>query len=316
MQYSFTIEHQRWDTGFMASYNGTGTRQGVWRQNVNQPIPDERLFVDKARRFPNYPEVGYFDNGAGHQYHALTLQASRKPKGGLYFQTYWTWARDIGDMEDGDTPEDSLNRLRDRTWWERLPVHRYSANTMYDLPFGKGRRWMSNANRVVNGIFGGWQLSAIYAWETGRALTPQWTGPDPTGTRFTGSRTRPVVTIRPDHLRDANLDDPQVSRWFDVTAFAAPQLGRFGTSGRGVIVGSPTNVLHNSIAKHVMIKERLRVRFEFLATNTLNHPNWGEPVTNITTAGTAGTIISVTDRNAKFDTGIPREILAQLRLEW
>jgi hypothetical protein len=316
MQYSFTVEHQRWDTGFMVSYNGTGTRQGVWRQNINQPVPDERLYINKPRPFPNYPDIGYYDNGAGHQYHGLTVQAQRKPKNGLYYQAFWTWARDIGDMEDGDAPEDSLNRMRDRTWWERLPTHRFSANMMYDLPFGKGRPWMSNANKIVNAVFGGWQLSTIVAFETGRALTPLWTGPDPTGTRFSANSTRPSVTIRPDILRDPNTVESSVDRWFDVSAFAAPQLGRFGTSSRGVIVGTPTEVMHNSIAKHFMIKERVRIRTEFLATNTLNHPNWGEPNTTITTVGTAGRVTTVTDRNAKFDSGIPREIQALIRLEW
>jgi hypothetical protein len=316
MQYSFTIEHQRWDTGFMASYNGTGTRQGVWRQNVNQPIADDRLYVDKPRRFPNYPDVGYFDNGAGHQYHALTLQAQRKPKNGFYYQVFWTWARDIGDAEDGDTPEDSWNRLRDRTWWERLPTHRLSGNMMYDLPFGKGRPLLSNAGRIVNGIFGGWQLSTIVAFETGRALTPVWQGPDPTGTRFSSNRTRPVVSIRPDILRDPNEIDSTIARWYDVSAFAAPPIGRFGNSSRGVIIGAPTQVMHNSLAKHFFIKERTRLRLEFLATNTLNHPNFAEPNVTITDTVGAGRITNVTDRNAKFDTGIPREILAQIRLEW
>lgn len=316
MQYSFTIEHQRWDTGFMASYNGTNTRQGVWGQNVNQPLVDGRLFTEKPRMFPRYPDINYFSNGAGHQYHALTFQAHRRAKNGLYFQAFWTWARDIGDMEDGQSPEYAHDRLRDRTWWDRLPTHRFSANMMYDLPFGRGKAFMNTSNRVLNGVLGGWQLSNIFAVETGRALTPTWTGPDPTGTRFTPNNTRPVVTIRPDIIRNPNISNPGVDRWFDVDAFAAPQLGHFGTSSRGVIVGVPTRVMHNSLAKHFMIKERAKLRLEFLATNTLNHPNYAEPNTNITNVGGAARITNVTDRNEKFDTAIPREMQAQIRLEW
>src|SRR6185436_278975 len=48
MQYNFTIEHQRWHTGFRASYIGTNTRQGQWGYNINQPLPDTRLYVDKG----------------------------------------------------------------------------------------------------------------------------------------------------------------------------------------------------------------------------------------------------------------------------
>jgi len=316
MQYSFTIEHQRWDSGFQLSYNGTATRQGVWQHNYNSPIVDNQLFINKARPFPRYPDINYAGNGAGHQYHALTAQVMRRPKDGLYFQAFWTWARDIGDLEDGGTAEYAHDRRRDRAWVERLPTHRFSANMMYDLPFGRGKPFMQTSNRFVNALFGGWQLSTILAFETGRALTATWTGPDPTGTRFTQSATRPVVTIRPDALRNANLDNRTIDRWFDVGAFGAPQMGAFGTSSPGTIVGAPTAVMHNSLAKHFWIKERAKLRIEMLATNTLNHPNYAEPNTNVTNVGGAGVITNVTDRNAKFDTAIPRELQAQIRLEW
>ena len=316
MQQSFTIEHQRWDWGFQAGYTGTGTRHGVYTRNINQPVADNRLFIEKPRMFRNYPDIFLAENGAGHQYHAMTLQALRRYKSGLHAQLYYTWARDIGDLEDGQSPEDAYNRQRERAVWERLPTHRFSSNVMYDLPFGKGRPWMSGGNWFLNSVFGGWQVTAIVALESGRWLTPLWTGPDPTGTRFTQSATRPNVTLRPDHLRDSRLENPTVDRWFDVGAFGAPQLGRFGTAAKGTILGPGTAVMHNSLAKHFMIRERVRLRLEFLATNSLNHPNYSDPNTNITAAGAAGVVTNVVDRNLKFDSAIPREVQAHLRLEW
>jgi hypothetical protein len=175
---------------------------------------------------------------------------------------------------------------------------------------------MNNSGRVVNAIFGGWRLATIASLETGRPLTPTWTGPDPTGTRFTASSTRPNVTLRPDHLSDANIDNSTVERWFDAAAFGAPATGRFGTSAPGVIWGVPTQVMHNAISKDFRIRERATLRFEFLATNTLNHPNFAEPNTSISNVGGVGVITNVTDRNSKFDSAIPREILAHIRLEW
>jgi hypothetical protein len=124
------------------------------------------------------------------------------------------------------------------------------------------------------------------------------------------------VTLRPDHLRDSRLDNPTVDRWFDLGAFSAPQLGRFGTAAKGTILGPGTAVMHNSLAKHFMIRERVRLRLEFLATNSLNHPNYADPNTNITAAGVAGAVTNVVDRNLKFDSAIPREVQAHLRLEW
>ena len=80
------------------------------------------------------------------------------------------------------------------------PRHRFTGAAIYQLPFGKGRPFLGSANRAVNAIVGGWNISGIYSYYSGQFLTPFWTGPDPTGTAFSANATRPVVTIRPDHL--------------------------------------------------------------------------------------------------------------------
>lgn len=315
IQYSFTIEHQRWDTGFQIGYNGTGTRGGVWNQNINQPVADTSLYINKPRRFPRYPDIGYQQNGAGHQYHALTLQAVRKRKSGFYYQAYFTWAKDIFDLENGGSAEDAYNRGRERALFERQPKLRFSGNTVYELPFGKGRKWLNQGNWLANGLAGGWRVTAIIALESGRPLTPTWTGPDPTGTRYTTSSTRPTVTLRANALSNPNIDNPTQYGWFNLSALGAPTLGYFGTAAKGIITGPGTTVMHNSLAKEFPIRERARVRFEILATNTLNHPNWADPQMNITNAN-AGLVLATTDRNTKFDTAIPREVQLQLRIDW
>jgi len=316
MQYTFTLERQQWNTGFRLSYTGTNTRQGVYRWNSNQPLADARLFVEKPRRFPNYPAILYTDNGAGHQYHGLSFEAERRMRNGLHYQFYYTVAKDIQDLENVEQPEDAYDRRRERGTWGAIPRHRWMGNLIYDLPVGRGRAFGTNLGRAANLLLGGWQISSIYIYETGGAITPLWTGPDPTGTRFTASRTPPNVTIRPDRLRDGRVDNPTVARWFDITAFGAPPLGRFGNSGTGVIYGTPINVLHGTIAKQFPIGERARVRLELLGNNVFNHPNWRDPNLNITAAGAAGVITATMDRNTKFDSAVNRELQLQLRVEW
>ena len=235
---------------------------------------------------------------------------------GFSYQVYYTLAKDIQDLENNESPEYAYDRLRERTTWGALARHRFQVNSIYELPFGRGKAFFSGAGRVANTIIGNWQLSGIYIYETGGTITPLWTGPDPTGTRFSANATRPQVTIRPDRLRDGRLDDPAVNRWFDVSAFAAPPVGRFGSSGKYVLYGSPVNVLHATIAKEIPVHERVRIRIELLANNALNHPNYMDPQTNITNLGTAGVITATMDRNAKFDSAVPRELQAQLRVEW
>ncbi len=316
MQYSLTFERQQWETGFRLSYVGTNTRQGVYRWDINSPVADGRLYIDKPRRFPRYPGINYTDNGAGHQYHGLSMEVERRFFKGFSYQVYYTLAKDIQDLENTESPEYAYDRARERSTWGALPRHRFQLNSIYEMPFGRGKLIGSGAGRVTNAIIGGWQISGIYIYETGGTITPLWTGPDPTGTRFSANSTRPQVTIRPDRIADGRIDDPTVNRWFDVGAFTAPGLGRFGTSGKYVLYGSPVNVLHATLAKQFVMKERVRMRLEFLANNALNHPNYMDANTNITNLGTAGVITATMDRNAKFDSAIPRELQVQLRIEW
>ena len=311
MQYNFTIEHQRWDTGFRASYIGTNTRQGEWGYNINQPVADGRLYVDKPRLFPRYPAITYISNGAGHQYNSLTLETERRFSRGLAYQLSWVWARDIGDLERGESPENAYDRERERAVWLDIPTHRVTGNLIYEFPFGRGSRGFTRA------LLHGWEWNSVFSFFSGEFLTPQWTGPDPTGTAFTSSRTPAQVNIRPDHLRDANLptDQRSVGRWFDVAAFGAPAPGRFGTSAKGVIKGPGSQVVNVGLAKHFVIAERARLRWEMTATNFFNTPNYENPGMNITSIAGAA-VITGAGGEQDLDAGGPRAFRMGLRFEW
>ena len=291
MQYNFTIERQQWNTGFRASYIGTAMRKGAYAYNYNTPVADGKPFISKPRPFPNFPEIDYVTNGAGHQYNGLTLEAHRHLASGLYFQSSWTWARDRYDLDynwDFDVwqyfSENPQNRHREVGPAMEIPTHRWTSNFIYQLPFGKGRQFFSKVNRLSNLLVGGWEMSGIYTLQTGMFLTPFWTGDDPVGIAFTDSSTPASVTMRPDILKNPNLPSGQrtLDRWFDTSAFAAPQPGQFGTSGKGVIKGPGVNVMSFGLAKEFAFNERVRLRWEVTASNFLNHPNWQNPSTDIT----------------------------------
>jgi hypothetical protein len=317
MQYNVTLEHQRWDTGFRLSYIGTNTRQGEFNYNYNQPVADNRPFTEKARPFPQYPAINYLTNGAGHQYNSLNVEAERNFRNGFSYQMSWVWARDIGDLDRGDSPEDSYNRERERGVWIDIPTHRFSSNFLYELPFGRGKKFASGSGRALDLVVGGWEVSGILATYSNQFLTPLWTGPDPTGTRFTGNSTAPVVTIRPDQLRDGNLSESQrsVDGWFDASAFGAPQAGSFGSSARGVIKGPGSFALHAGLFKKITITEKVRARLELTATNVPNHPNYSAPDMNISNVSTVGTISGV-GASSELDQSGARFFRAGFRIEW
>src|SRR5947207_4397757 len=257
-------------------------------------------------------------NGAEHQYHSLTLEANRKMARGLYYQLSWTWARDIGDLDRGASGKNAYDRQRERAVWLDIPTHRPSANIVYELPFGKGRPLLSGGGRVLQAIAGGWQLSGIFSYYSSQFLTPQWTGPDPTGTAFTSSRTPAQVTIRPNYLYDTNLpaSERSTSRWFDPAAFGSPTLGFFGSAAKGVIKGPPSNVWHLGVSKQFPIRERARLRWELIAANAFNHPNYAHPAVNVSSLAQVGVISDVAGDVAVLDQSGPRRLRMGLTIEW
>jgi hypothetical protein len=316
LQYNFTIERQIAKMGVRLSYVGTGTRQGEIQTNINQPVASTTLYTQKPRLFAQYPAITYTTNGGGHQYNGFTTEVKRRLASGLLYDFSWTWARDVGDLERDQAPEDAYNLRRERAVWEDIPAHRITGDVIYQLPLGRGKRFFSHG-RAADLALGGWQVMTAVTRGTGFFLTPQWSGPDPTNTRFT-SASVPTATLRPNVLRDPNLpsDQRSVNNWFDVAAFGAPSPGAFGSSAKGVIVGPGTFTVDSGVAKNFSFNDRARLRFEFVASNVLNHPNWGNPGLTVTSVASAG-IISGTQAGAGgLDPSGARACRAGLRVEW
>ena len=317
MQYNVTVERQQWNTAFRVSYIGTNTLQGEWGSNINQPVADTRRFIDKPRRFPNYPAITYIDNGAGHQYHSLTLETERRYSRGFASQFSYVLASDYGDLERGEVAENAYDRAREYGRWLDIPTHRVAAFVLYELPFGKGKHVLSGAGPLVQALAGGWELSVVYQRHSGQFLTPMWTGPDPTGTAFTTSATPAQVTIRPDLRGNPNLpsEERTIDRWFDPAAFAPPTPGAFGTAGKGTIQGPGSTVWDLGCAKLFNLGDRLRLRWELTGTNVLNRPNYSNPGINVSSLAQVGVISGIGDVS-DLDPSGPRSFRMGLRLEW
>ncbi|HEY7498210.1 MAG TPA: TonB-dependent receptor [Vicinamibacterales bacterium] len=319
-QWNVTVEHQRWNTGFRASYVGTAGRELWYERDINAPQPDDRLYVNKPRPFPQYPAIFYLDNGASYDYRGFTLEAERRMKNGLFVQVAYTTARDEGDTGEWWEPiENPFDLGRERGRDRSAPTHRFISAVMYDLPFGHDRKWMSGVPRWVDLAVGGWQISAVGYQQTGIFLTPTMTIPDPTGTRFASGATRPNVTIRPDQLRDAALSDPTIAQWFDPSAFAAPPIGRFGTASRGSIEGPGLNVWHMGFHKTFRVSDRVgspAFRVELTSTNFFNHPNWANPSVNVTPTNVNAARISATGGPNGPQQAGPRSMRLGIRAEW
>lgn len=317
------------NTGLRVSYIGSHSIQLGFAPNLNQSYYSKTFFALQPltqRPFPYWGRVESRDSGGTAFYHALQVELNRRYQNGLTFTGAYTFAKDITDTGGpnpgsfgGETGNgrimDSLNRTENRANDYGTRRHRFIGTVVYELPFGKGRAFMSGANPFVNGVLGGWRLSSILLLQTGPHITPSFSGGDPSGTGSGFYRTQ-----RPDRVASGEVSNRDRNRWIDRSAFVCPgrtagaanqfdcriginpasdlaPLGRFGNSGIGILTGPGTVNLSMGLGKSFAIRERARLKIEGSFTNLPNHTNLADPRLNITSSA-FGRITS--ERSAEF----------------
>src|SRR5882672_67977 len=140
-----------------------------------------------------------------------------------------------------------------------------------ELPIGKGRFLLGNANGVLNGIIGGWHLSTIFLAQTGPFLTPFL--------QYHTSENSLSGFNRPDLLGQPNISNPTPEHWFNPAVFACPgeaagqdlsgnqlsctgpPIGRFGNAHVGTLIGPKTINFSLGLGKTFQLTERFKLKF-------------------------------------------------------
>jgi hypothetical protein len=250
-------------------------------------------------------------NGGTQNYNALEINLERRLRAGLHFQANWVLAKNLGDVDDdggvesGTLIENQFDRATERGNARYTPRHRGIFNLMWELPWGEGKRWLNEGG--LRHVFGDWVLTGNILTQTGEFLTPSFAGgQDPSNTNTIGGR--------PDRICDGNLPKSErtLQRWFDTSCFVVPPKGRFGNAGKGILEGPGRFVLNLGLFKRYAINDGMWLRFQAMATNVLNRPNFGVPNTNIsdTNVGIVSSIYSTSDFAGA------REIMLGVRLEF
>jgi hypothetical protein len=315
-QWSFSLDRQLTQTtGLRLSYIGNKSSHMPWAPDLNQMQPDTRFFTQRPntdRPFPNWGLIFSRDAGANTNYHSLQAEVNRRFAKGLSFTGAYTLAKALGDNAGpnpsgfagetgGGRVTNSLNRAADRGDVYAFRRHRGLINLVYELPFGKGRQFMSTANRFTDTVLGGWQISSIVTLQSGPFLTPTVSVGDPSGTLATSRGAQ-----RPDRVGAGNgsVSDPTATRWLNRSDFFCPgrapgaanqfdcivgvvpgrdvaPIGRFGNSGVGIVVGPGTFAWNMGVMKQVRLTEKVVFRLEGSFTNLPNWNNLGDPVMNL-----------------------------------
>jgi hypothetical protein len=235
-------------------------------------------------------------------YHSGLLRVEKRFSQGLTFLASYTWSKSIDDSSGQATAGDGffiINAQDNRNYRAQRAVsafdatHRFVFSYVYELPFGKGRRWL-NKSGPAHWFLGGWQVSGISTFMTGRPLTVRLVV-DRSGTANFGNE-------RPDLIGNPILPRGQRSpdRWFNTAAFQLPALGTFGNAGRNIVRGPGINNHDVSFIKNNRFGEGRNLQFRTEIFNLPNHPNFDFPNRDFGT-GQFGRIFSArTPRQIQF----------------
>ncbi|MPY89446.1 MAG: hypothetical protein GEU99_16155 [Luteitalea sp.] len=282
-QFNVSVERELVSrVGLRLSYIGSRSVGLNYSLNINKPEPSTTPFTTDRRPSPQFVNIDEVRSDGSARYDAFQVQVQKRG-GPFTFNAHYTWARDQADYLNEENPNDVTGH-----WANAAATRRHYAmvNTSWELPFGRGRRILSDASPLVDRLVGGWAISTVSYFGSGTFFTPSFSGSDPSNTGTFGGI--------PDRIGSGNLpaDQREPTRWFNPDDFAVPPNGRFGNAGVNILEGDGLHVHHVSLAKETRFAGDMSLTFALTASNIFDQVHFSNPASNISTA-TVGTISGV-----------------------
>jgi hypothetical protein len=279
--------------------------------NVIDPLTGQRPY-------PQFGQISWRGNESNSTYQGLQASLQRTFKNGLLFSLNYTFSHELdnGSMGSGDgdslTPEIVGCAACDRSSGTFDVRHVLNANTVYELPFGRGKPYLSDPG-VLRGMFGGWQVTSIITARTG---FPVNVTVDRSAASVPDGNTN---NQRPNLAPGVPLVPPGGStsaEWINLAAFTTPAAGTFGNVGRDILRGPGLWQVDFGLAKRIALTERCRLQFRAEAFNVFNRAQLAAPQSDISAGpGEFGRIIQPVN-TTPIGTGTPRQIQLALRFEF
>jgi hypothetical protein len=244
-------------------------------------------------------------------YNALQARFEQRLTRGFTILSAFSWGKSLdsgsslrpvtGDGEYRDPLQPGDHRGRSSFDFTR----RWANSFLYQLPVGKGKMLLGNANPILDAILGGWQLAGILTLQDGLPLTANCTS-IATYQNGGNSGTQPT-NCYPDAVFGQNPNLPRGQQdpkhWFNTAAFVNQKPFSYGNAGRNTIIGPGIIDLDASLSKTFSFGERRRLDFRAECFNVANHPIWGAPGVTIGTS-TTGVISSTIIDSRQFQGGL------------
>ncbi|HEY0097512.1 MAG TPA: TonB-dependent receptor [Pyrinomonadaceae bacterium] len=284
-------------------YAGSKGTKLLTARDINQPRPSTLPFV--LRPVPQFDDINLIESRGNSNYHSLQVRLQQRLTNGLALLSSYTYAKSLDDASnfftsagDPNFPQDSLN-LRAEHGRSNFDVrHRLSTSFSYELPFGHGRKFLSDEGFLTT-LLSGFQFNGIVTLQTGRPFTVALLSEIDNSN--TGRSTLGFgANDRPNVAGDPNVANRTPERWFNTQAFVFPAFGTFGNSGRNTLDGPGYQNVNASLLKNTRLGERVNLQLRLEAFNLFNHPNFNLP-DNFLGSPTFGQILSARDpRHLQF----------------
>jgi hypothetical protein len=220
-------------------------------------------------------------------YNALQAVLAKRASGGLEAQVSYTYQKCMansagyygswgGESQNADSYWQNIfnpNGDYAQCYWDAK--HVLTAYAVYDLPFGKGKRFGRDLPTAVNAVIGNWAVNPIVSWHGGFPLNMR-------GSDFSG--TGDIFSPRPNCNGPVSYPKTPLAglglQWFDPSAFSNPAPGTFGTCpSQGPTIGPGYVDTDLSMQKNIPITETMKFQFRADFFNLFNHTNFNAPDT-------------------------------------
>lgn len=239
-------------------------------------------------------------NAGNGSYHGMQIVLRRPVQKGWGFDFNYTWSHAIDNASASESNASTIQDSFCPTCFKGPSDfdirQNITANGVFELPFGKGKMMMGNANKWLDGLIGGWQISALVSFRTGTPISLSNGGVYPTNYLNSALAVlRPGATMPETGVGYNQNGQPSLFRnTNDYKAFMGQYPGTVGT--RGIIRGPNVRNTDLSIGKYFKMPwegHTLQVRGE--AFNAFNFVNFTGFTNSIQSQGTFGQFSSTQD---------------------
>ncbi len=268
-----------------------------------RPYPSfEGTLAQGLRPFPQYSSVGYFGPVFPYNapvgssiYHSLQFKVEKRFSEGFFLLSSFTWSKHLTDSESqwgaflARSGRDHFNRAIDRGLAQGdIPLRSVSA-LVYELPFGRGKKFGGSVSGALNHFIGGWQVNSILEYTSGSPIA------------ISASNDLPIFNFKnmPNVISGVNqaanfgskFDPGAGDRYLNIAAFA--EAGNaVGNSPYPLseVRGFGIRKEHVGFMKTINITERILSEFRFEVFNLFNRTQFANPNGNVSDPVAFGTI--------------------------